>query len=452
MQTDILTRTRSARPQRTVNQIDRARAVVAALFGPPEARSFTVRYWDESEENPGVISDTPFTLWFKRPGALRRMLLPPSELAIAEAFINNDIDLEGNAEYGMHLGDAIGQKVQSLSGIAGLLPLLRRLPHDDEQRRKRELEALRFTGGLTRRRGGSAAIQHHYDVGNDFYKLWLDNRMVYSCAYFTSEKEDLDSAQAGKLDLICRKLRLAPGHKLLDIGCGWGALIMHAASNYGVDATGITVSEAQAALARERIAQAGLESRCRVELVDYRDSRLSSRYDRISSIGMMEHVGPSRLNGYFEWAYAALKPGGVFLNHTIVRDGRRKPETPRSKLEARLWRRDQFIHRYIFPDGRLIPVAHVAEVAERAGFELRDVEAMREHYVMTLRHWLRRLEASENAASDLVGEKRFRTWRLYLLAAINGFRRGSTSIVQMILSKPDASGSSGMPLTRTYMV
>ena len=333
-----------------------------------------------------------------------------------------------------------------------MLPLLKRLPHDDDRRRNRELEALRFTGGVTRRRGGEKAIQHHYDVGNDFYKLWLDNRMVYSCGYFTSEKDNLDSAQAGKLDLICRKLRLAPGQKLLDIGCGWGALIIHAASNYGVDATGITVSEAQAALARERIARAGLESLCRVELVDYRDMRAVARYDRISSVGMMEHIGASHLNGYFEWAYEALKPGGVFLNHTIVRDGHRKPETPRTKLEAKLWRRDQFIHRYIFPDSRLIPVARVTEVAERAGFELRDVEAMREHYVMTLRHWLRRLEANENAAVDLVGEKRFRTWRLYLLAALNGFRRGSTSIVQMLLSKSDASGSSGMPLTRSYMM
>ena len=451
MHASLSTRDAAAPPRISNPDLDHARDVVAALFGGPADRTFTVRYWDNSEETPGFDSDTPFTLWFKRPGALRRMLLPPSELAIAEAFIDDDVDIEGDAEYAMHLGDVIGSRLKSLTRIASFLPMLQRLPHDDDKT-QRELEALRFAGGVRRRRGGSEAIRHHYDVGNDFYKLWLDDEMVYSCAYFTSETESLESAQRAKLDLICRKLRLAPGQKMLDIGCGWGALIMHAATNYGVDATGITVSEAQAQLARERIENAGLSARCRVELVDYRDFNPSARYDRISSIGMMEHVGPARLSGYFEWAYQLMEPRGVFLNHTIVRDGHRGPENAVEKIEAKLWRRDEFIHRYIFPDGRLMAVSEVANAAERAGFELRDLENLREHYVLTLRQWKRRLDASKDVAVKLVGERRYRTWRLYLLAATAGFRRGNTGIVQLVLSKPDESGVSGMPLTRSYML
>lgn len=435
--------------------LGRAQDVVRALFGPPADRAFTVRYWDNSEETPGILSDAPFTLWFRRAGALRRMLLPPTELSIAEAFINGDVDLEGNAEYAMYLGDAIGDRVQSLGGFAALLPALLALPRDDDGNSIRKVRRMRFPhgrGALARRHGGADAIQHHYDVSNDFYKLWLDERMVYTCAYFRSPSESLASAQVAKLDLICRKLRLEHGLRLLDIGCGWGALIMHAAENYGVEATGITLSRAQAELAQARIAAAGLSDRCAVVLRDYRDLGNQPEFDRIASVGMMEHVGYDRLPGYFEAAYRVLEPGGLFLNHTIVRDGNRLDETPGEKLKARLWKRDQFIHRYVFPDGRLVPVARVVDCAERAGFELRDVEAMREHYAMTLRHWLRRLESHTAEATALVGERKFRTWRLYMLAAINGFRAGRTNIVQTLLAKCDASGSSGMPLTREYML
>jgi cyclopropane-fatty-acyl-phospholipid synthase len=455
MSQQLLSTSIESRAGKTPSSVKRVRSVVAALFGPPDERSFTVRYWDGSEEAPGILSETPFTLWFRRPGALRRMLLPPSELSIAEAFIDGDVDLDGNAEYAMHLGDAMGSRLQTLGGFTALLPLLLALPTDKEGERLRAVRRQRFPHGLNsfaRREGGADAIQHHYDVGNEFYKLWLDERMVYTCAWFRSPTESLESAQAAKLDLICRKLRLEPGMRFLDIGCGWGALIMHAAANYGVSATGITLSEAQAGLARKRIAEAGLTDRCHIELRDYRDLGTVPEYQRIASVGMMEHVGYERLPGYFEAAYRVLETGGVFLNHTIVRDGHRGDPTPAEKMKSRLWKRDQFIHRYVFPDGQLVPVSHVVECAERAGFELRDVEALREHYAMTLRHWLRRLEAHTDEATDLVGERKFRTWRLYLLAAINGFRAGRTSIIQAILAKCDTSGTSGMPLTRDYMM
>jgi cyclopropane-fatty-acyl-phospholipid synthase len=424
------------------------------LFGSPSERAFTVKYWNDFEELPGVSTDTPFTLVFRRPGALRRMLLPPSELSIAESFIDDDVDIEGNAEYAMHLGDVIGARLQSPGGFAGLLPMLLKLPHDDADALLREVRRERFPHGLhsfTRREGGEDAIQHHYDLGNEFYRLWLDERMVYTCAYFRSENETLDSAQEAKLDLICRKLRLEPGQLLLDIGCGWGALIMHAASRYGVRATGITLSEAQAELARKNIADAGLSDLCKVAIRDYRELGSETTYDRIASVGMMEHVGPERLAGYFEAAFKVLRPGGVFLNHAIVREGNRIDESAGQKLKARLWRRDEFIHRYVFPDGRLVPFTQVVDCAERAGFELRDAEALREHYTMTLRHWLRRLESREKDAVALVGERKYRTWRLYLLAAINGFRGAHTNIVQALLVKCDENGNSGIPLTRDYM-
>ena len=435
-------------------KLGNARDVVAMLFGPPAERAFTVRYWNGYEENPGISSDTPFTLAFRRAGALRRMLLPPSELSIAEAFIDDDVDIEGNAEFAMHLGDVIGSRLQSVGGFAALLPLLLKLPRDNEDGPLRELRRERFPHGLhsfARREGGADAIQHHYDLGNDFYSLWLDSKMVYTCAYFRTPDETLDSAQEAKLDLICRKLRLEPGQRLLDIGCGWGALVMHAATHYGVRATGITLSDAQAELARKKIASAGLSDVCRIEIRDYRELGSEPEYDKIASVGMMEHVGSERLPGYFDAAFRVLQPGGVFLNHAIVRDGNHIDDTTGERLKAKLWRRDQFIHRYVFPDGRLVPIARVADCAERAGFELRDVVSLREHYTMTLRHWLRGLEENRNKAVALVGERKYRTWRLYMLAAINGFRQGRTNIVQTLLVKCDASGSSGLPLTRAYM-
>lgn len=433
--------------------LNRARRLVGALFGPPDRRSFTVRYWNGSEEAPGVKSEPGFTLWFRRPGALRRMLVPPSELSITEAFIAGDVELLGDAEQAMYLGDAIGARIQSIEGFAALLPMLLALPRDDESSGFVAARRSRFAHRAHdpfRIEGGLDAIQHHYDAGNEFYELWLDERMVYSCAYFVEQDEALAAAQLNKLDLICRKLRLEPGMRLLDIGCGWGALIMHAAANYGVHATGITLSEAQASLARERIEAAGLSETCRVELRDYRQLTRDGEFDRVASVGMMEHVGDGRLPDYFSRVHRVMRSGGLFLNHAIVCDGHRPRPSPGSRILSRLWRRGEFIHRHVFPDGRLVPVAHVVDRAERAGFELRDVEAMRAHYIITLRHWLKRLEARRLEAIALVGERRYRTWRLYLLAAINGFRAGNTNIVQALFAKCGSDAEVPLPLTREY--
>jgi cyclopropane-fatty-acyl-phospholipid synthase len=294
----------------------------------------------------------------------------------------------------------------------------------------------------------AAAIHFHYDVGNAFYKLFLDRRMVYSCAYFRSQEDSLDVAQVAKLDLICRKLRLKPGERFLDVGSGWGGLVMHAAEHYGVDATGITLSPNQADLANERIAEAGLADRCRVAIRDYRTLTAADNFDKIASVGMIEHVGLTHLPVYFESVYRALKPGGLFLNHGIVSLGEARPRSMNERLFRKFWRADAFIDTYVFPDGKLTATDDVIAAAEGVGFEVRDVESLREHYAMTLRHWVRSLEEKSGEAIELVGNHTFRVWRLYMSASANAFTKAAINIIQTLLAKPDAQGHSNIPLTR----
>ena len=429
--------------------------VVGATFGPVNERNFAVRYWDGTFEPAGACSTPEFTLSFARPGSLRRMLLPPSELSIVEAFLSGDVNIEGHMEAAMSLADDIGKRVQSTAAFARLLPKLVALPRD-RSLAPRELKGTRFSRGVQRllptwRPGDEKAIRYHYDVSNDFYRLWLDSRMVYTCAYFTGPDDDLETAQLAKLDHICRKLRLEPGMRFLDVGCGWGALIMHAVQNYGVEAVGITLSEAQATLARERIAAAGLSDRCRVELRDYRDLDGKPQFDRAASVGMMEHVREDLQPGYFDAIYRVLEPGGLFLNHTIVSVARARPRSMVDRAKRRLWRREAFIDKYVFPEGRLVAAAHVIACAERVGFELRDVESLREHYAITLRHWIRELEKHSAEAIRIAGERTYRVWRLYMSSGAYGFANGRMNLIQGLLVKPDAHGRSRMPLTRDYM-
>jgi cyclopropane-fatty-acyl-phospholipid synthase len=293
-----------------------------------------------------------------------------------------------------------------------------------------------------------AAIRFHYDVGNDFYALWLDARMVYSCAYYRQPSDSIDEAQRAKLDLICRKLRLRAGDRLLDVGCGWGALIIHAVLHYDVSALGITLSDAQATLARERIAAAGLEQRCRVEIRDYRALPPDAQFDRIASVGMIEHVGADHLDAYFTALHRALAPGGLLLNHGIVSLKEARPAGPLTWLESRLWRRDAFIHQYVFPDGKLTAFQAVIAAAEAAGFETRDVESLREHYALTLREWVARLLQHQDRATALTSERIFRIWRLYMTASAHAFARGRINVLQTLLGKPDADGRVEVPMTR----
>jgi cyclopropane-fatty-acyl-phospholipid synthase len=428
-------------------ELHRTRALVADLFGPPEARDFLIRYWDGStDEIPRGRQPARFTLVLNHAGALRRMLVPPTERTLGEAYLRNDFDVEGDLEAATMLGGPLLARLTSPTQMARIAQRVYALPTGGDDGAHGHTRRWRWGAKHSRARD-AAAIKYHYDVGNDFYRLWLDERMVYSCGYFPCGNESIDAAQEAKLDHICRKLRLTPGERLLDIGCGWGALVMRAAERYGVDATGITLSEPQAALARERIAAAGLGERCRIEVRDYRDLPADARFDKIASVGMVEHVGLSRLPEYFGHAYRLLAPGGLFLNHGIVSLGKRPAKLSRA-LGRPLQRWGSFIERYVFPDGELVSPTEMLGPAERAGFEVRDAESLREHYARTLRHWVGRLEARRDEAIALVGEPTYRIWRIYMAGSAASFAAGRTGIVQWLLGKRDGGGTIHLPATR----
>lgn len=420
--------------------IQRARLVLEELFGPIAHRTFAVRLWDGTIDAPRDASAFPFTFVVTSPGALRRALLPPSEFRLAMSFIRGDIDIEGDLERASELADTIRARLSSPSAIAALVAHLLALPDD-----KAPSGAPRAARGVVQHRD-AAAIRFHYDVGNDFYALWLDREMVYSCAYFRRGDETIEEAQQAKLDHICRKLRLLPGERLLDIGCGWGALIRHAVKHYGVSALGVTLSPSQAAVANQRIRDAGLSRSCVVELRDYRDLA-GMKFDKIASVGMFEHVGRKRLPSYFRSVFALLEPGGLFLNHGIV-EAPEIDSAPSSLASRVLWHKGDFIGRLVFPRGELVRLDEEIAHGEGSGFKTRDVESLREHYVLTLRKWMQRLEANEAEAIRLVGRETYRTWRLYLAASAQGFESGRLSLAQVLFAKPDGKGRIRAPRTR----
>ena len=373
----------------------RCRDVLTALFGEPEQRTFDVRFWDGTVDR-GANPNPPYTLVLNRPAALRRMLLPPNELSIVEAFIAGDVDIDGSMEAASQLGEQIGGRLRSPLAIAKLVQMVLGLPGqaEDDLADTRFPEHARKLGPRHTPVRDAAAIQFHYDVGNDFYKLWLDRAHGLLVRVLRDAGRDLENAQLAKLDLICRKLRLKPGERLLDIGCGWGGLIMHAAEHYGVDATGITLSENQAAFARERIAERGTSGS-----VPGRDPRLSrrspraTRFDKISSVGMVEHVGLDTSAGVLRVArIARSSPADCSSITASSASAKARPRSVGERIFRKFWRADAFIDKYVFPDGKLTATHSVIAAAEAAGFEVRDVESLREHYAMTLRHWVRSLE------------------------------------------------------------
>ncbi|HET7565306.1 MAG TPA: cyclopropane-fatty-acyl-phospholipid synthase family protein [Gemmatimonadaceae bacterium] len=427
------------------------RDALSLIFGPPEERTFAVRLWDGSVEHPSRLDSVPFTIVLRHPAALRRMFLPPSEIAMAEAYVRGDFEIEGNMEAATALGDEIAERLRAPRTLARLTTHLLSLPKhasvaDGELRHTTGLESF---GPQHVPQRDAEAIRFHYDVGNDFYKLWLDERMVYSAAYFGDGTEDLDSAQGAKLDYLCRKLRLQPGERLLEFGCGWGGLILHAVKHYGVRALGITLSNAQAEIARERVAEAGLSDRCQIEVRDYRSLPGEGTFDKAVSVGMFEHVGRAKMREYFEQANRLLKAGGLFLNSGIIASSMPPFNRWRGWVARTVWKRGTFIDRYVFPDGELLPLEEVEHDASAAGLETRDVEELREHYALTLRHWVRRLEAHKDEAIRLTSEATYRVWRLYMAASAHAFTIGRIRLVHMLFSKPDALGHAGLPFTRT---
>jgi cyclopropane-fatty-acyl-phospholipid synthase len=425
--------TKQAKPADSV--ATKAQAIFRILLHDYHPRDFAVSFWDGSQW-PSENSTPRFTLLVRHPDALRRMLkASTNNLSLSEAFISGDLDVEGDIEAAMPVANYLMGRNWPAFTMLRLGKNLLGMPRLERVRRKDRRPA-ELSGELHSIERDRQAVTYHYDVSNDFYALWLDERMVYSCAYFESPDEMLDSAQARKLDYLCRKLRLRPGERLLDIGCGWGGLIMHAAQKYGAEALGITLSKNQATLASDRIKRAGLEDQCRVEVRDYRDLNQLSGFEKIVSVGMFEHVGESQLPLYFQHAWRLLRPGGVFLNHGIA--NRAIDPCPKGPT---------FISRYVFPDGDLVPINATLRYAEEAGFEVRDVESLREHYMLTLRHWTRRLESCREEALRVVEEATYRVWRLFLPGSAYGFAAGLLNVYQTLLLKPD-EGRSGLPLTR----
>lgn len=404
------------------------------LFAQTPLEHVSIRLWNSTlwpNDKPRAA-----TIVLKHAGALREMLADGTAKGLGEAYLRNDFDVEGDIEQALELAVALEHRPDGWLTSLTNYYYLQRLPLRNGNRLDgRDARALKGDQHSLAR--DKQAVSFHYDVSNDFYQLWLDQRMVYSCAYFETPGDDLDTAQAAKLRHICRKLRLKPGQQLLDIGCGWGGLAIFAARNFGVKVTGVTLSTRQAELASARAREAGLADAVKIELRDYREVNRPEGFDAIVSVGMSEHVGRAHLEEYFKKAWSLLRPGGVFMNHAIGEG-----------LQDDRFRGPSFADEYVFPDGDVPPIPLVLGAAEEAGFEVRDVENLREHYALTCRHWVRRLEANHERALAFVNEPTYRVWRLYMGGSAHGFDHGDIALYQSLLSKAAPGGYAHLPLTR----
>lgn len=397
-----------------------------------------VRFVDWRGEQWGR-EDAPVTVRFNSIDAVKFLVRSPGELGLGRAYVSGAMDIDGDIWSLLDLQRNLGglrftpDQIRQLFKLVGTSVWTDAPPIPPE-----EIDVgSRFTAHSRRR--DKIAINHHYDVSNDFYRLVLGPSLVYSCAVFEDPSDSLEQAQSNKLELVCRKLGLEPGMRLLDVGCGWGSMAIHAATHYGVEAVGITISDNQAALARERVAEAGVEDRVEIRLQDYRDLD-DGPFDAICSIGMFEHVGLAHLSQYFEILRGLLRPEGRLLNHQIGRT----PSTGSSRLLRRqrpAIARNGFIHRYVFPDGELHEVGDVIGAIQRTGFEARHMETIREHYAHTLRRWVGNLESNWVRAAADVGEGRARVWRLYMAASAVNFAIGKTQVHQILAVNTPASGS-----------
>jgi cyclopropane-fatty-acyl-phospholipid synthase len=386
-----------------------------------------------------------FTLVVRDPAVLRRLVMKRNPITLVDAYFRGLVDFEGDLYAGLRLKPYLQKlSLPVRSRVALVLDALhlpvKVAPSTEPHALKHvkdQYEESHKNSHIHNRLSDKAAISFHYDVSNDFYKLWLCDEMVYSCAYFESVDTTLVQAQRNKLDHVCRKLRLKPGERFLDIGCGWGAMICWAAKNYGVKAHGITLSQRQFDYATERVNRLGLQDLVTLELRDYRDLQGEGVYDKISSIGMFEHVGLANLPVYNATVLRLLRPGGLFLNHGITHD----EEGWHPTLDA------EFINRYVFPGGELDTISNILRGMEQAKFEIHDVENLRMHYALTLREWVKRLEANHEAALNYVSEDAYRVWRFYMAACAMEFEAEGTGIYQVLASKR-GSHSLPVPLTR----
>ncbi|MFL6204402.1 MAG: class I SAM-dependent methyltransferase [Acidimicrobiales bacterium] len=408
------------------------RPLAHAILGEP--LPIRVEAWDGSGIGP---LDGPGTLRVT-PEALRRFLWSPDQLGLGRAFVAGDLQMEGDVLAILDELEGVqhGDLRLAARALAAAWPTLR-LPGVLGGPLPPPPEEIRPHGRRHSMRRDRTVVSHHYDVGNEFYEIVLGPAMTYSCARFASDHVDLADAQADKHELICRKLGLheQPGRRLLDVGCGWGSLALHAAAHHQAQVVGITISREQADRAQARVREAGLDRLVDIRLQDYRELA-GEQFDAISSVGMFEHVGSERMRQYFEVLHERLVPTGRLLNHAISSVGG-------SRLGGR-----SFVHRYVFPDGELIDVGEVVLAMERAGFQVRDVESLREHYARTLRCWVGNLRRGWDRAVELVGPNRARVWLLYMAASAIGFADGGIDLHQVLGVVPDEHGNSGMPRTR----
>ena len=404
--------------------------------------------WDGSSIGP---ADADVVVRFTTRRALRRLVWAPNELGFARAYVSGDVEIEGDLLDGLtrlnaladpERGPGVSVGPDTRAAVARAVVRLGALGPPPRP----PVEEIRLAGRRHAKARDAKAVTHHYDVGNEFYELVLGPSMVYSCAYFEQEPSPaytLEDAQRAKLDLVARKLALKPGMRLLDVGCGWGSFVIHAAREYGINAVGITLSEEQAAHARASVASLGVQDRVEIRVQDYRDV-LDGPYDAIASIGMAEHVGLAQLGQYAHCLHDLLAPGGRLLNHAISRRPG-PPGDPRGDKTS-------FIDRYVFPDGELHPMSTMVDVLESAGFEVRDVESLREHYADTLRAWVRNLESNWEQAVTLSSAGRARVWRLYMAGSALAFQSNRLGINQILAVKPATGGSSGMGRTRAQLL
>lgn len=400
--------------------------------------------WDGSTTGP---ASAPLHLVVRNRRALRRIVWAPNELGFARAYVSGDLDVEGDLVAGLEELDRVadaergpGVTIDTATKKAIIKAALRLrligLPPSPPP------EEAKLRGHRHDRRRDVAAIAHHYDLGNEFYRLVLGESMTYSCAYWAQEPSaafGLDDAQLAKCDLVARKLGLAEGMRVLDVGCGWGTFAVHAARTYGVQVVGVTLSQEQATFARKRMAAQGVGDQVEIRVQDYRDIS-DGPYDAIASVGMAEHVGAAMLPLYAARLYALLRPTGRLLNHAISRRPGPAPEVSPTS----------FIDRYVFPDGELEPLAVMIGALEDAGFEVRDVESLREHYALTLREWVANLERRWDEATRLATPARARIWRLYMAGSALAFENNRIGVNQVLAVKTASRGASSMPRARSY--
>jgi cyclopropane-fatty-acyl-phospholipid synthase len=404
---------------------------------------FAVRLWDGSVVPMGQDADCRLCIVISSPGVMASIVRWPTLDRMIRHYAHGQIDIEGGTllDLGRAL-EAAGDGRKRLKRLGAMRVARRLWPFllaSAEAPGASRAYAGDEAGGGREQRENRDFIQFHYDVGNDFYELFLDRQLVYSCAYFTDWNNSIDQAQEDKLDLICRKLRLKEGERFLDIGCGWGALLCHAAERYGVLAHGITLSEAQLARGKAEIAARGLADRVSIEIRDYAD--LTGEFDKIASVGMYEHIGLENIERYLGAVRRVLAPDGLFLNHAISRRAKKRKRRFSSRAEQRA------LQKYIFPGGELDDIGHTVAAMEAAGFEVHDVEGLRWHYARTTEIWCRRLAAQRERAIELVGEETFRIWLAYLAACSLAFERGSARLFQTLASR-SAKGRPPLPATR----